>query len=309
MTVVKGSLLLIGMTVLVLPAVWAQEASEGVPQAAADQHAMSSVPCTWSGARSKPDGSLDPEGTVKNLKSLGFRCTVFVISGEGSWESFKKLAAAADAGGIDVWPVLIPPSEGASSLPYRSNYVSWMEALARESLRYPHLRGANIDDVDQGNSPETFTRDYVCKIYQAKQKINPKLQFVPTIYDLDTETADRLAGCVDGVWLWWVNLEKATGLPSFLENSKLAVRGRFPIYGGVYALRTSWHKAANPVPKVFEETLEDTCAHADGAVIYLLQLEETNPLLAITKTFTAGGTSPYADKCGMEGQPNKSAHH
>jgi hypothetical protein len=281
------------------------QASGDATHSMTEQHAMGPLPCTWSGARSKPDGSLDPEGTVENLKALGFRCTVFVISGPGGWENFQKLVAAADAGGIDVWPVLIPPSEGATSLPHGKDYIAWIEALAKESLKYPHLRGANIDDLDQGNSPETFTREYVCKIYAAKQSINPKLQFVPTVYDLDTQTADRLAGCVDGVWLWWVNLEKATGLPSFLENSKLAVRGRFPIYGGVYAMKTSWHKEGNPVPKVFEETLEDTCAHADGAVIYLLQLEENNPLLAITKNFLASGTSPYADRCGTGIVPAK----
>ncbi|MGH9726613.1 MAG: hypothetical protein ACRD41_16260, partial [Candidatus Acidiferrales bacterium] len=256
---------------------------------------------------SKPDGSLDPDGTVRNLKALGFTCNVIVINGNVNWDNFQKLVAAANAGGIDVWPVLIPPSEGASSLPYGKDYVAWMQALARASLKYPHLRGVNIDDLDQGNSPKTFTREYVCKIYQAKQSINPKLQFVPTIYDLDTQTADRLAGCVDGVWLWWVNLEKATGLPSFLENSKLATRGRFPIYGGVYSIGTSWHKEGNPISKVFQETLDDTCAYANGAVIYSLQLEESNPLLAITRTFLAGGSSPYAGKCGTGRNPAKNA--
>ena len=78
--------------------------------------------------------------------------------------------------------------------------------------------------------------------------VNPQLLVVPTIYDLDRTAADRLAGCVDGVWLWWVNLEKSTGLPSFLENSRRVVNGRFPIYGGVYAYWTSWHKEGYPQP-------------------------------------------------------------
>lgn len=309
MRALRSAVLYMGVILFALPLASGQTVSKEASAGTAAQHAMGSVPCTWSGARSKPDGTLDPVGTIANLKKLGFGCTVFVITGKDGWENFQKLTAAADAGGIDVWPVLIPPSEGASSLPFGKDYVAWMEALAQESLRYPHLRGVNIDDLDQGNSPETFTRDYVCKIYQAKQKVNPKLEFVPTVYDLDTETADRLAGCVDGVWLWWVNLEKATGLPSFLENSRLAVHGRFPVYGGVYAMRTSWHKEGNPVPKVFQETLEDTCAHADGAVIYLLQLEDTNPLLTVTKTFLHGGTSAYAGKCGLGHQTAEMSLH
>lgn len=264
-------------------------------------HAMGSLPCAWSGPVSKTDGSVDVEGTIQRLQSNGFRCNVFVLStgAPNDWTNFQKLVPAADAAGIDLWPVLIPPSEGADSHPYDADYVTWAKTLAGLSVRYPHLRGFNIDDIDQGDSPNTFTRKYLCQIYQAKQTINTRLQFVPTIYDLDSTVANRLAGCVDGAWLWWVNLEKATGLPSFLENSQLVVEGRFPIYGGVYAQSTSWHKSGEPLPKVFQETLEDTCRYADGAVIWQLSLQESDPLLVITKTFTKGGASLYAGKCGI----------
>ena len=57
------------------------------------------------------------------------------------------------------------------------------------------------------SAPKLLRAHYLRQIYQAKQEINPKLLFVPTIYDLDQDVADRLAGCVDGVWFWWVNLE------------------------------------------------------------------------------------------------------
>jgi hypothetical protein len=267
--------------------------------AAANRRAMGSAPCAWSVPVSKPDGSLDVEQTIAMLKQAGFSCEIAVVGGSPSrtWNDFKKLAAAADSAGIDLWPVILPPSEGTSE-PYGHDYLAWADALARLSLQYPHVRGFNIDDLDQGVSPQTFTRDYVCRIYNAKQKSNPKLLFVPTIYDLDRKVADRLAGCVDGVWLWWVNLEKATGLPSFLENSKLATADRFPIYGGVYAHWTSWHKQGNPLPEVFEETLEDSCGHADGAMIWNISLELKDPLLEVTKKFLPGGDSPFAGKCG-----------
>jgi hypothetical protein len=262
-------------------------------------HVMGSVPCAWSVPLLKPDRSLDVERTIEVLKQDGFQCEIAVVGGDPSrnWDDFKKFAAAANAAGIDLWPVILPPSEGTSE-PYGHDYVAWAEALARLSLEYARVRGFNIDDLDQGVSPETFTREYVCRIYNAKQKINPKLIFLPTIYDLDRKVADRLAGCVDGVWLWWVNLEKATGLPSFLENSKLAAAGRFPIYGGVYAHWTSWHKQGNPVPEVFQETLEDSCEHADGTMIWNIALEPSDPLLEITKKLLPGGSSPLAGKCG-----------
>ena len=262
-------------------------------------HAMTTAPCAWSVPLQTADHHLDVGRTIKLLKQAGFTCEVAVISGDATrtWEEFKTFAAAANAAGIDLWPVLLPPSEGTSP-PYAHDYVAWIQALAKLSLQFPHLRGVNIDDLDQGISPKTFTRDYVCQIYSAKQQVNSKLLFVPTIYDLDRKVADRLAGCVDGTWLWWVNLEKATGLPAFLENSKLAADGRFPIYGGVYAHWTTWHKQGNPVPTVFTETLTDSCEHSDGAIIWNLSLQP-DPLLSVAKTFMRGGSSPLAGKCGQ----------
>ncbi len=267
-----------------------------------DWHAMGTAPCAWSVPFEKQDHSLDVDRTIKLLQQGGFTCEITVIEDRSprTWDEFVKLAAAANSANIDLWPVILPPSEG-SSQPYGHDYVSWIEAFAKLSLQYSHVRGANIDDLDQGVSPKTFTRDYVCQIYSAKQKINPKLLFVPTIYDLDRKVADRLAGCVDGVWLWWVNLEKATGLPSFLENSKLAASGRFPVYGGIYAHSTTWHTEGNPLPPVFTETLEDSCEHADGTMIWNLSLEPQDPLLKITKTFMPGGSSPLAGKCAQSG--------
>lgn len=265
----------------------------------ANDHAMSSAPCAWSVPLLKADHTLDVERTIQLLKQSGFQCEIAVVGGDASrtWDDFTKFAAAANAADIDLWPVILPPSEGTSE-PYGHDYVAWAEAFAKLSLEYPYMRGFNIDDLDQGVSSETFTRKYVCQIYSAKQKINPKLLFLPTIYDLDRKAADRLAGCVDGVWLWWVNLEKATGLPSFLENSRLAAAGRFPIYGGIYAHWTSWHKQGNPAPDVFQETLEDSCQDADGTMIWNISLEPADPLLQITKKFLPGGSSPLAGECG-----------
>lgn len=251
-------------------------------------HAMGNTPCAWEDPLVKPDGSLDAERTIQALQRAGFTCNVFVISGArgNSYESFQKLLDAGEKAKIVTWAVLIPPSEGASSLPYRSDYVAWMKELGRLSRKYEHFRGVNIDDLDQDESQATFTRDYVCKIRHAAREENPRLQFVPTVYDLDKPTADRLAGCVDGVWLWWVNLEKATGLRSFLENSRLAAAGRFPIYGGVYAHWTSWHKNVNPAPKIFQETLEEAYRHSDGVVIWRLSLDPSDPLLSQTRQFS-----------------------
>jgi hypothetical protein len=233
------------------------------------------------------------------LKRDSFRCHAMPITTAPpyTWAEFQALVAAADAVGIDEWPVLIPPTEG-SSAPYKHNFVAWVEELAMLSLRYPHLRGANIDDLDQGENGKLFSRDYICRIFKAKQAINPKLLFVPTIYSLDRAFADRMSGCVDGVWLWWSKLDTVTGLASSLQQAKTAAAGRFPVYGGVYAHWTSWHKQGPPAAPIFEQTLQQTCELADGAIIWKISLEPPDPLLQIARSLTREGTSSVGGRCG-----------
>lgn len=285
----------------------AQSSQASVPQMQKihEWNAMGSSPCAWSVPITHPDGSIDIDTTVRLFKDAGFKCEVYVIQKQATYESYQRLLEATKSTDIQMWAVIIPPSEGATSLPYRSDYIRWSRELAKLSLKYANFRGFNIDDLQVGRSHDTFTRDYICKIYQTKEQINPHFLFIPTIYDLDRAVADRVTGCIDGAWLWWVNLEMETGLPSFLENTRYAVEGRFPIYGGVYAHWTSWHKEGNPDPKVFRETLETACKYADGAVIWQLSIKPGDPLLGEAKQFLAGGSSAYAGKCGTENPSGK----
>ncbi|MEO6829970.1 MAG: hypothetical protein ABI164_09165, partial [Acidobacteriaceae bacterium] len=54
----------------------------------------------------------------------------------------------------------------------------------------------------------------------------------------------------------------------------------------------------NPNPAVFQRSLEDSCRYSDGAIVWQLSLEPSNPLLAVTKKNLPGGSSVYAGKCG-----------
>lgn len=267
-------------------------------------HAMGSAPCAWAEPLHGADNALDVAATIRALQDNHFNCVAQVIANgpPTSFEDFKRLLAAAQPAGISVWPVLIPPSEGASSLPYRTDYVGWMKEMAKLSLQYSALRGVNIDDLFSGISTKTFTRAYLNQIYQAKQEINPQLLFVPTIYDLDQDVADRLAGCVDGVWFWWVNLDHNAGLRTLLEDSRLVVANRFPIYSGIYSHQTSWHKEARPLPKTLRSALEIGCRYADGAIIWNLPLSPNtadNPWLATAREFAPSGSADLAGKCGL----------
>jgi hypothetical protein len=176
-----------------------------------------------------------------------------------------------------------------------------MKELAELSMKYPVLHGVNIDDTDAGGNDKLFTRSYLCQIYGVKQSINPRLLFIPTIYDLDPPEADRLAGCVDGVWLWWTNLEQNNGLRAFLRDGRVIAGERFPVYAGVYAHSTSWQKEKGPVPKILREATTLGCTYSDGVIVWQLPLTaEENPMLQIVKEFLPGGVSPVAKACGIE---------
>ncbi len=266
----------------------------------ADWHAMGGAPCAWFRPIENSAHTLNVDQTIRMLRAFSFDCAVFPIENRppNDWSGFQRLLRACQAAGIDLWAVLIPPTEGGNSHPYDTDYVKWFQVLAQLSLKYPHLRGANIDDLLVGYNPKTFTHEYLRQIYQAKEKINPHFLFVPTVYDLDRREAEQLAGCVDGVWLWWMNLERGLGLASFLENARVVVGRRFPVYGGIYAAGTSWHKEGEPTVRAFMSSLEDACRFSDGAVVWELSLEASDPLLQIAKSYTPGGSAKLAGKCG-----------
>jgi hypothetical protein len=276
------------------------------PKREINWHAMGSTPCIWSPPVVGANGLIDSGATIRILKEIGASCYGALIWREREhgtkpfdWASFKQFVAAAKPAGIDVWAILIPPSEGGDSPPFNRDYVRWMQELARLSLRLSNLKGVNIDDYVSGISKNTFTPAYTCEIYRTKQAINPRLQFVPTIYDLTRPLAEKYGACVDGVWLWWTNLDTASGLQSWLVNTRLAVDGRFPIYSGVYANRTSWHRAEAPKPPVLQRSVEAACRNANGVIIWQMPLTPPNPLLDVARTFGTGGSSSLAARCGM----------
>jgi hypothetical protein len=274
-------------------------------------NAMGNSPCVWLSPLENPDHTLNVKLTIEKLQKDGFSCQALPIAAKPpyGWEDFQQLVAAGDQAGIDTWVVLIPPSEGGNSLPYATDYVTWFKVLAKLSLQYPHFRGVNIDDMVQGISPKTFTRDYICKLYREKQDINPKFLAIPTAYDLDTQLADRVAGCVDGVWLWYVNLETSVGHTAFLKNSRLAVKGRFPVYAGVYAHSTSWHTEGEPSTDTFYRTLDIGCQYSDGVVMWNLSLLDSDPLLRTARNYIKGGKSKYAGRCGESYHPAPQEEH
>src|SRR6185437_14407054 len=106
-----------------------------LPARAAVTYAMGSIPCSWSVPIQDKDHKLDVAATIRLLKANHFTCYVQPIEEKPpmSYQDFLNLLPAAQAGGIEIWAVLIPHTEGFS-LPYREDFVRWMQELARLSL-------------------------------------------------------------------------------------------------------------------------------------------------------------------------------
>jgi hypothetical protein len=281
------------------PAAAAQLVRVGDPAATA-RHALGASPCAWFHPLENRDGSLNVPQTILLLRDFNFRCAAVPIGADPptDWANFQKFLQAAQTVDLDVWAILIPPTEGGDSHPYDTDYLKWFEVLARLSLKYSHLRGANIDDILIGFNQKLFTPAYLHQLYQAKQGINPHFLFVPTVYELDSKIAADLDGAVDGVWFWWTNLERGLGLASFLENARVVVDKRFPIYAGIYAASTSWHRNGEPSVRAFMSSMQKACRYSDGVVIWQLSLNPNDPLLQVAKSYNLGGSQALADKCG-----------
>ena len=96
-------------------------------------------------------------------------------------------------------PSECPPHTARYSEPYRLDYGRWAEAIARRSLRFPHLAGWVIDDFTRNLG--TFTPDYVAELQRRAHAINPVLALLPLAYfpHLRSPFVDDYGGLIDGV--------------------------------------------------------------------------------------------------------------
>jgi len=163
-------------------------------------HFYRGIVSTYAGMRYKEDGTPDIQAMISLLKGLGVNCYTYLIA----YHSDKELSALGDfceaafKEGIEVWVYLVPPSEAPINRdkpvserkypPFDMDYLSWAEAIAKISLKYPNLTLWMIDDFDGNLS--FFTLDYTGQIYRTSKNINPKLLFGVCVYH---ESLNRFA--------------------------------------------------------------------------------------------------------------------
>jgi hypothetical protein len=160
-----------------------------------------SAPIRWEGG--SHDGHVNVMRTVDRLQALHANAYAFQIKRETDWGDLQKFAPAAQAGGLQVWVYLPPPSRPSDDEPcpkgvepYRDDYEAWATAIARLSVRYPAVTAWTIDDfathLDDTVQPPpdtckvrswVFLRPNVMRrIRDDTLRTQPRLEFYPVVY-------------------------------------------------------------------------------------------------------------------------------
>ena len=154
------------------------------------------------GALKKNDGHVDVDKTIEALKRVYANAFVLSPNFEKQWEDILNFLPEANENNIIVFLILpdarygicpcggTAPDPNAPSYyckfpkPYCKDYIKWMEELANLSLQYPVFEGVFIDDFECGafSSNGGFTTEYIEKVMQAKNRINPNFKFLPGVY-------------------------------------------------------------------------------------------------------------------------------
>lgn len=160
----------------------------------------------------------------------------------GIWDSptdwsdlVNEFAPAADRAGIRIWVYLVPPSEcfydpvlvknGRCSWPYREDYVAWADAIARLSLQHRSVVAWAIDDFPIGDNGKLFTAEYMQKIADTQDAINPHLGFYTTAYLgqlLDPSFYTKYGPYIDGVIYPYIGGDGANNIDPTEVGSNLA---------------------------------------------------------------------------------------
>ncbi len=142
------------------------------------------------------DGRIDPERTIAALRKIHANALILHLGYAKQWEDVQRFLPRADKAGVKLFLILPDARHGVGPcgcgkewwwwqpVPYCKDYVKWMDALAKLSLRHPALQGVFIDDFESGAfSPHAgFTVDYIRQLMETKNRINPKFKFLPGIY-------------------------------------------------------------------------------------------------------------------------------
>ncbi len=129
---------------------------------------------------------------ISRLKDLGVNCYSYLIDSSPTEDLAKlpEFCSLASKAGIEVWVVLVPPTEepGQKGMPdnlryppYGLNYVKWAKQISEISKEHKNLRLLMIDDF--AYNLKKFSLSYTKEIYHALKSNNRNILFGITCYE------------------------------------------------------------------------------------------------------------------------------
>ena len=193
------------------------------------------------------------------------------------WDDLHYFLPLAGKYKIAVWVTLVPPSESKpkakwNSEPFGQDYIKWSEEVAKLSVKYPNLVALSIDDFVQNLG--TYTPEYLGKMNQEIDRINPDLNFIPCAYYkyITADFATKYGPLIDGILFPYRAESEGANLknPNLVENEIVKIRSLFkkklPVYIDVYL---SAHSSLGATTPAYVRTvIRDGGKYADGVLIY-----------------------------------------
>lgn len=151
---------------------------------------------------------VDTPAMMRRIQELGLNTYFYGIwDSPTDWDDLRlEFLPAAREIGLKVITYLVPPTEtdldGKASRPYLMDYVAWAKAHAELSLEYPNLIAWSIDDFEFDRNAELFTHEYMTRMREAQDAINPDLGFTTCAYwgaATSERFLDKYAPFIDGI--------------------------------------------------------------------------------------------------------------
>lgn len=233
---------------------------------------------TYAGLPRLSNGRADLDKLIEQLKELNANTYNWLIwQNENDWDDLKLFLPVALKNRIAVWVSLVPPSESKpkakwNSEPFGMDYIRWSEEIAKLSVNYPNLVAFSIDDFVHNLT--LYTPEYVKKMMNEIDKINPSLQFIPCSYyrQITADFAQKYAPLLDGILFPYRaeseggNLQNAGLVEQEIAKLRSLFKGQMPIYIDVYL--TAHSRLGDSTPSYVKEVIRNGREHADGVLIY-----------------------------------------
>ncbi len=215
------------------------------------------------------------DSLISQLKDL--HCNTYswlIMPNQKSFEQFKEFLPIAKKNNIEVWAMLIPPTELAGKPDqYPTNDIhTWAADLATLSLTNSNFKAWSIDDFV--HNLKLYTPQYVKEFQAVAKKINPGFKFYPVCYyvSIGKNFAAGYGSLIDGIWFPYRNESVKTDLvdDSHVADEINTIRGwlgkKLPIFLSVYS--SGHHEYGNPTTEYISNVIQSGIQNADGVMVY-----------------------------------------